>query len=161
MTDTLKFTCERCPRLQSPQLEFLPESFQRQREIILRDLRELVSAASHGHEKTVVVLAGCLFESILFCFIQSQSDYVAARYSLPFTFNPEHSLKNFVNVFNRFFAGSVPIPDIVVDYRDIVHIKQELNHSSDVCQTAAPDMLKLLDALLDRLSVYSQDWLAP
>lgn len=161
MTDTLKSTCEQCIHLRSPGLEFLPENFQRQREIILRDLRELVSAASYDHKKTVVILSGCVFESLLFCFIQSQSDYIAARHGIPFTFNPEHSLSNYVNVFNRFFSGPLPIPDVVVEYRDIIHINQELRHTSDVCQTAAPDMLKLLDDLLDRLSIYSQDWRAP
>ncbi len=161
MTDTLRSTCELCTHLHNPQLEFLPDNFQREREIILRDLGELVSAAFQERQKTVVILAGCVFESILFCFIQSQSDYIAARHGIPFTFNPEHSLNNYVNVFNRFFSGLVAIPDVVVEYRDIVHINQELKRPFDVCHTAAPDMLKLLDSLLDRLSAYSQNWLAP
>jgi hypothetical protein len=157
MTDTLKSICEQCIHLHNPQLEFLPESLLRQREIILRDLRELVSAASQEHEKTVVVLTGCIFESILYCFIQLQSDYITARRGVDFTFNPDHSLDNYVSVFNRYFSELLAIPDMVVDYRDVVHINRELKHPSEVCQTAAPEMLRLLDALLGTLTRYSQN----
>ncbi len=76
-------------------------------------------------------------------------------------FDPEHSLNNYVSVLNRYFSELVTIPDVVVEYRDIVHINQELKHPSDVCQTAAPEMLELLNALLGRLTEYSRKWISP
>jgi predicted component of type VI protein secretion system len=46
MTDTLKSICGQCPHLNNPQLDFIPEDLRRLKEIILRDLKELVSTAS-------------------------------------------------------------------------------------------------------------------
>ena len=48
MTDTLRSICEQCIRLNNPQLDFIPEHLARQKEIIRRDLVELVSAAAAG-----------------------------------------------------------------------------------------------------------------
>lgn len=152
MTGTLKSICEQCTCLLNPQLEFIPESLQRERDIILRDLRELVSAASNEHEKTVVILAGSVFESVLYSFIQAQTDYIGARRGLPFTFDPEHSLDNYVSIFNRYFSSVFAIPDLVVQYRDMVHINRELNGPPDACRGAAPEMLWLLDTFLGKLN---------
>ncbi len=157
MTDTLKSICEQCTHLHDPQLEFIPEGLERHREIILRDLNELVSSASLEQEKTVVVLAGCVFESVLYSFIQGQTEYIAARWGVFFTFNPEHSLHNYVSIFNRYFSTLVAIPDLVVSYRDMVHINRELQQPPDVCRSAAPEMLRLLNTLLAKLSEYSQN----
>ena len=91
MTDTLRSICEQCAHLHNPQLDFIPEESQRQKEIILRDLKELVSAGSLEQEKSVIVLAGCVFEALLYCFIQAQKDFIAARRG-SFTFDPEQNL---------------------------------------------------------------------
>lgn len=151
MIDTLRSICEQCVHLQRPQLEFLPAGLERQKQILSRDLRELVSAASLELDKTVVVLTGSLFESVLYSFIQAQSAYIAARRG-SFTFNPDHALGNYVNIFNKWFSDVHTIPDIVIGYRDMVHINRELAESVDTCQRAARDMLRLLDALLGTLA---------
>jgi hypothetical protein len=151
MTDTLKSICEQCARLNNPQLEFIPTESQRQKEIILRDLKELVSAALGEQEKSVVVLAGGLFEAVLYSFIQAQSSYIAARRG-SFAFDPEQSLDNFVSIFNRWFSDVFTIPDIVVSYRDVVHINRELQHAVDVCPRASREMLRILDTLLGKLA---------
>jgi hypothetical protein len=122
----------------------------------LRDIGELVSAAYQEHEKTVIILAGCIFESVLYCFIQLQTDFIAVRRGLAFAFNPEDSLNNYVGVFNRYFSDLGEIPDLVVEYRNIVHLNRELNYPPEVCQTAALNMLALLDVLLQSLSKYSR-----
>jgi hypothetical protein len=153
MIDTLKSICERCVWLSNPQLEFIPKESQRQREIILRDIRELAFAASQEQEKTVIVLAGSLFESILYCFIQTQSGHIAARRG-SFTFNPEHSLENYVEIFNRWFSSSLTIPNLVIDYRHMVHINRELKYGPEVCHAAAGEMLRMLEALLGELARY-------
>lgn len=153
MTDTLKSICEQCTRLHSPPLDFIPAESRRQKDTILRDLRELISTASLEHEKSVVVLSGVIFESVLYCFIQSQSEYIAARRG-SFTFDPDQSLRHYVDVFNRWFSDVVSIPDVVVRYRDLVHINQELRYPPDFCARASRDMLRLLDNLLEKLSEY-------
>ena len=155
MTDTLKSICEQCAQLLNPQLDFLPEQSARHKEIILRDLAELVSADSHEREKTVILLTGGLFESVPFSFIQTQRDYIAARRG-SFAFDPTSSLDNYVSIFNRWFSGITTIPDIVVEYRNMVHINRELNSAPDVCRNAAPLMLRLLDSLLAGLSEYAR-----
>ncbi|HEY6350073.1 MAG TPA: hypothetical protein VI636_11760 [Candidatus Angelobacter sp.] len=154
MTNTLKSICEQCVHLLNPQLDFIPEQPERHREIILRDLKELVSAASMEQSKTVVVLAGCIFEGVLYCFIQSQLAYIMLRRGGPFTFRPEHSLRNYVEIFNRYFSNVLSIPDLLVGYRDMVHINQELKYSPDHCRRAAEEMLRLLDRLLEKLAEY-------
>ncbi len=121
MTDTLKSICEQCTHLRNPQLEFISQELQRQKEIILRDLKELLSAASLEREKSVIVLAGGLFEAVLYCFVQAQKDYIAVRRG-SFSFDPEQSLDNYLSIFNRWFSDVLTVPDIVVDYRDMVHI---------------------------------------
>jgi hypothetical protein len=151
MTDTLKSICEQCTHLHHPQLDFLPAEPRRHREIILRDIRELVSAASAESEKTVLILTGCLFESILFAFIQAQTTYISARRGTPFALNPEHGLKNYISIFNAWFAEIDSVPDVVGDYRDTVHINRELQYPPDFCRRAASDMLRLLDVLIGRL----------
>jgi hypothetical protein len=155
MTDTLKSICEQCAHLHNPQLEFIPQQSQRQREILVRDLRELVSTAALEQEKSVILLAGSLFESVLYCFVQAQSAYIAVRRG-SFTFNPDHSLTNYVEIFNRWFSPLFTIPDIVVDYRHFVHINRELEYGPEVCRNAAGEMLRLLNALLGKLGEYSE-----
>jgi hypothetical protein len=151
MTDTLKSICEQCTHLRNPQLEFIPQGSQRQREIIVRDLEEVLSAARLEQAKSVIVLAGCLFEAVLYCFIQAQQDYIAARRG-SFTFDPEQSLDNYISIFNRWFSDVLAIPDIVVHHRDMVHINRELQYPPDTCPRAAGEMLRLLDALLGKLA---------
>lgn len=153
MTDTLRSICEQCTQLQNPQLEFIPAELVRQKGIILRDITELVSAAALEREKSVIVLAGILFESVLYCFIQTQSGYIEARRG-SFTFDPEQSLDNYVSIFNRWFSNVFTIPDIVVRYRDLVHFNRELMMPPDSCRIAAPEMLRLLDALLGKLAQF-------
>jgi hypothetical protein len=98
MTDTLKSICEQCIHLHNPQLDFISHQLQRQKDIILRDLCELVSVASLEHEKSVIVLAGGLLESVLYCFIQTETAQIAARHG-SFTFNAEHNLDNYASIF--------------------------------------------------------------
>lgn len=62
----------------------------------------------------------------------AQKDYIAARRG-SFTFDPEHNLDNYVNIFNKWFSDLFTIPDIVVNYRDIIHINRELQFTADVC----------------------------
>ncbi|MGB7621954.1 MAG: hypothetical protein WBN92_06350 [Terriglobia bacterium] len=154
MTDTLKFICEQCIHLHNPQLEFIPAQFPRYREIILRDLRELVSAASTELEKTVVILAGSILEAILYGFIQGQEEFIAGRRGT-FTLNPKHGLQGFVNIFNRYFGNVYPgvqLPDIVVNYRDLIHFNNEINNVPDICVRGSREMLRILNNLIGELS---------
>jgi hypothetical protein len=151
MTDTLKSICEQCTHLHEPQLDFIPAEAGRHREIVLQDLKALISAAVREEEKSVILLAGGLFEGILYSFIQAQSDYIAARRG-SFTFNPDHDLGNYVNVFNRWFSDLLTIPDTIVGYRDMVHINRELKFPSDIRPRAAREMLRSLDTLVGKLA---------
>jgi hypothetical protein len=153
MADTLKSICEQCTHLYNLQLEFIPEELDRERAIIQRDLKELVSAATLEQQKAVVVLAGGLFESVLYCFIQAQSTNIIARRGR-FTFDPEQGLDSYLKFFNRWFSHLLELPDVIIDYRNMVHINRELKQPDDICQTAAQEMLKFLDALLGSLSEY-------
>lgn len=153
MTDTLKSICEQCTHLHNQRLDFVPEDLRRQREIVQRDLAELISAASFEQEKSVIVLAGSAFESILYSFILGQSAYIAARRG-SFKFDPEQSLKNYVSIFNRWFSDVHLIPDMVVNYRDMVHINRELQYAPGACSTGAREMLRLLDGFLGGLERY-------
>jgi hypothetical protein len=157
MPDTLKSICDQCLHLNTPQLDFIPEELARNRQVILRDLGELVSAASGEREKTVVVLSGSILEAVLFTFIQGQAGYIAERRG-SFQFDPDQSLQNYVNVFNRWFRDVLPnavIPDFIVGYRDLIHINRELASSQDVCTGASRELLRLLDAVLAELSQFA------
>jgi len=154
MTDTLKSICEQCTHLNNPQLDFIPAELERCREILARDLRELVSAAAGENEKSVAVLAGIVLEGTLYTLIKWQSGYIAERRGT-FEFNPGHSLRNFVEIFNRWLNDLTPtvtLPDSVVYYRDLVHINQELKGEPSICATASREMLRILDLLLGVLS---------
>lgn len=157
MTDTLRSICEQCVHLLNPQLNFIPEQPERHRDIILRDLKELVSAASLEQSKTVVILAGCIFESVLYFFIQAQTTFITARRGETFTFNPDLGLDNCVRIFNRYFSKILSIPDLVVDYRNMVHVNQELKYPPETCRGAAEDMLRLLNALIEKLTEYAKE----
>ncbi len=157
MIDTLKSICDQCAHLHNPQLEFISEKSERERQIILRDLRELVSAASLEHEKSVIVLGGGLFESILYCFISAQGDEISLRRGETFTVNPDHSLDNYVRIFNRYFSTLLEIPDIIVAYRNMVHINRELKYPPDTCRSAAGDILRFLNMLLGKLMEYAKN----
>jgi hypothetical protein len=150
MTDTLKSICELCTHLHEPQLDFIPAEAARQKEIILQDLKALVSVASREEERAVILLACTLYEAILYCFIQAQADYIAARRE-SFTFNPDHDLRNYVNIFNRWFSDLLTIPDMIAEYRDMVHINRELKFPSDIRPRAAQEMLRSLDMLIGTL----------
>jgi len=155
VTDTLKSICEQCIHLNNPQLDFIPAELERCREILARDLRELVSAAAVENEKSVVVLAGSILEGALYALIKGQSAYITERRGTAFELDPSHSLQNYVNTYNRWLKGltrTAALPDAVVDYRDLVHINQELKWEPSICGTASREMLRILDSLLGALS---------
>ena len=157
MTDTLKSICEQCPHLNNPRLDFIPIELSRHREIILRDLKGLVSAASDEAEleKTVTVLAGTLLEAVLYTFLQSQQDYIAG---FGFTFNPQGRLSRYVDIFNTSFKDILPkavLPNWVVEHRNLVHINRELNSPRGICANASRDMLRILNTLLGELSQFA------
>lgn len=157
MTDTLKSICEQCTYLINPQLDFIPNDSPRQKELILRDLTELVSAASNEHEKTVVLLAGSILEGVLFAFLQAQEAYIAGRCG-QFTFDPELGLEGFKNTFNRWFGDVFPnvrLPDFIVEYRDLVHINRELSSPPDLCGQASRSLLRILNFLLGELAGFA------
>lgn len=150
MTDTLKSICEQCTHLREPQLDSIPAEAARQREIVLQDLKMLVSAAFREEDKSVILLAGGLFEAILYSFIQTQANYIAVRRP-SFTFNPDHDLGNYIGIFNRWFSRLLTIPDTIVEYRNIVHINRELKFPIDIRPRAAREMLLSLDMLIGKL----------
>ncbi len=96
-----------------------------------------------------MTLAGGLFEASF----QGQEAYIGKRRG-GFTFNPEHSLQNYINIFNRWFLDELPsaqISDSIADYRDLIHIHRELNSPHDICAQASRSMLKALDSRLGEL----------
>jgi len=154
MTDTLKSICDQCTHLKNPQLDFVPSDFARHRQILARDLRELLSAAAAESEKSVVVLGGSILEAILYTFIRGQSEYIAERRGT-FEFNPDHSLQNYVSIFNKWLNHLMPgvlLPDAVVNYRDLMHINREINSQPGICTSASREMLRILNTLLGGLS---------
>jgi len=158
MTDTLRSICEQSTHLSNPRLDFIPTELSRHREIIRRDLRELVSVASTGHVKACVVLAGSLLEGILFSFLQGQEKRIAERRGT-FTFDPDRSLQNYLDIFNKWFGRDFPdlkLPDVLVDYRNLIHFNQELSAPIDECEKAARTLLRTLDALMGRLAGYGR-----
>jgi len=158
MIDTLKSICEQCTHLKNPQLDFIPAELSRHKEIILRDLRELVSVASNGHEKACAMIGGCVLEAILFSFLQVQERRVAERRGR-FIFDPEQSLQNYLDIFNKWFGRDFPnlqLLDILVDYRNLVHFNNELNSPTDECSKAASTLLRVVDALIGELAAYGR-----
>ena len=130
MTDTLRSICEQCTHLNNPRLDFIPANLTRHKEIILRDLRELVAAASVS-TKVGVIMAGSILEAILFSFLQWQETQIAARRGR-FTFDPEQNLQNYLDIFNKWFGGDFPnlqLPDVLVDFRNLVHFNRELERA--------------------------------
>jgi hypothetical protein len=107
MTDTLKSICEQCTQLKNPQLDFIHADFGRHREILSRDLGELVSAAMAENEKSVVVLAGITLEGILYTLIQCHSAYITERRGEEFVLRPDHSLRNYVDIYNRWLPIAI------------------------------------------------------
>lgn len=156
MIDTLRSICEQSTHLNNPRLDFIPAKLTRHKEIILRDLRELVSVASNEYEKACVMLAGSVLEAILFSFLQGQETQIAERRG-GFTFDPDQSLQNYLDIFNRWFRSDFPnlqLPDMLVDYRDLVHFNRELSAPPGECRKAAQTLLRTLDALIGQLSAY-------
>jgi hypothetical protein len=131
----------------------------RHKEIILRDLRELVSVASSEHEKACVVLAGSVLEAILFSFLQGQETKIGERRGRRFAFDPSQSLQYYLDTFNRWFGRDFPnleLPDVLVDYRNLVHFNQQLNSPTDECGRAARTLLRTLESLIRELSAYGR-----
>jgi len=156
MTDALRSICEQCTYQNNPRLDFIPAQLTRHKEIILRDLREIVSVASNEHEKACVMLAGSVLEAILFAFLQGQEAQVAARRGR-FTVDPDQDLQNYLNIFNKWFGRDFPnleLPDVLVNYRNLVHFNRELSLPPDECRKAALTLLRTLDALIRELSAY-------
>jgi hypothetical protein len=156
MIDTLRSICEQCIHLNDPKLDFIPAGSTRHRQIILRDLKELISATSSGLEKAVLVLSGSILEAVLYGFIQAQEPYIAAKRGT-FKFDPNQGLEEYKNIFNRWFGDVLPnglLPDIVVEYRNLVHVNRELNSSPDICALASRDMMRVVDALLGDLAQF-------
>ena len=98
MTDTLRSIYEQCSQLKAPQLDFIPRELSRHREIIRRDLRELVIAATNELERSVVLLIGSLFESVLFSFLSGQETYIGAIRGSAFAFDPNMGLQNYYRI---------------------------------------------------------------
>jgi hypothetical protein len=158
MTDTLRSICARSTHLSNPRLDFIPAQLTRHKEIILRDLRELVWVASNEHEKACVTLAGSILEAVLFSFLQGQEKQIAFRRG-SYTFNPDQSLQNYLDIFNKWFRRDFPnleLPDMLVKCRNLVHFNQELSVPADECRKAALTLLRTLDALIGELAAYGR-----
>lgn len=158
MTDTLRSICEQCSQLNAPQLDFVPAELERHKTIVVRDLRELVTAANSELEKATVLLAGSLIESVLFTFLMGQASYISAIRGRPFIFDPEMSLQNYKEIFNRYFGRAIrgsQLPDLTVEYRDTIHINRETAAAEDICSRASRDMLRILDKLLTDLAGFA------
>jgi hypothetical protein len=158
MTDTLRSTCEQCPYLNAPQLDFVPSTKTRHIEIIRRDLNELVFVSSSELPKAVVLLAGSLLETVLFCFLSGQETYITAIRGARFEFDPNMSLQNYKEIFNKYFRRAIPgsdLPDFIVSYRDTTHINKELALPTDTCARASRELLRVLDKLLSDLASFA------
>lgn len=158
MTDTLKSICEQCSRLSTPQLEFISAGAARHKEIIRRDLNELLIAASTELPRAVALLAGSLLESVLYSFLSGQETYIATIRGKAFNFDPNMSLQNYKEIFNKFFGRAIPgsgLPDLIVEYRDIIHINRELALPDDICSRASRDLVRILDKLLADLDGFT------
>src|SRR6266849_1064193 len=158
MTDTLRSICEQCSHLNAPRLDFIPPELTRNKGIIDRDLRELVTAANGELDRSVVLLSGSLFESVLFSFLRGQETYIGAIRGRPFAFDPNMSLQNYKEIFNRFFGRAIPgseLPDLIVEYRDTIHINRELALPDDTCSRASRDLIRILDKLLEDLTGFA------
>lgn len=154
MTDTLRSICEQSTHLKNPRLDFLPANLARHKEIILRDLRELVSVASNEHEKACAILAGSILEAILFSFLFWQEAQIAAL-EPGFKFNPKKNLQDYLDIFNKWFGSNFPnlqLPNSLVGYRNLVHINRELSVPQGECREAARTLLRTLDALLGEIA---------
>jgi hypothetical protein len=122
-------------------------------------LRELVAVASEEHEKACVVLGGSILEAILFSFLQRQEERITERRGLKYTFDPNQDLQNYLDIFNKWFGRDFPtlrLPDILVDYRNLVHFNRELSVPPDECKKAAVTLLRTLDALIGELDTYGR-----
>jgi hypothetical protein len=158
MTDTLKSICEQCTHLNNPRLDFIPAELTRHKEIILRDLRELVSVASSEHEKACAILAGSIFEAILFTFLLWQKARIAAL-KPGFTFDTTRGLRYYLGIFDECFRKDFPnleLSNELVSYRDLVHINRELRAQPGECRRGAVTLLRFLDALIGELSAYGR-----
>jgi hypothetical protein len=154
VTDTLKSICEQSTHLNNPRLDFIPAELDRCREILVRDLGELVSAATAENEKSVVLLAGTILEGILYTLVKLEADYIAERKGT-FEFDPTHSLQNYIEIFNRWLRDLMPtviLPDSITSYRNLVHMNRELNSPPGVCAAASREMLRTLDSLLGAIA---------
>ena len=160
MTDTLRSICEQSTHLNNPRLDFLPANLARHKEIILRDLRELVSVASSEHEKSCAILAGSILEVILFSFLQWQVPQISARRGRSFSLDPnKQNLQDYLNIFNRYFGSEFPnlqLPNGLVDGRDLVHFNRELSAPLGECMKGAQTLLRTLDALLGELAGFGR-----
>jgi hypothetical protein len=104
------------------------------------------------------MLAGSVLEAILFSFLQGQETQIAARRGR-FKFDPDQNLQNYLDIFNKWFGRDFPnleLPDILVDYRNLVHFNRELNLPPDECRKAALTLLRTLDALIGELAAYGR-----
>jgi hypothetical protein len=131
----------------------------RHKEIILRDLSELILAASSDLEKAVVSLGGSILEGILFGFLKGQESYITAMRGQPFEVDPGESLQTYINIFNRYFGNHFPkglISDIVVTYRDLIHVSREVSTAPGFCSQAAQDLPRILNGLLSHLAEFTQ-----
>jgi len=158
MTDTLRSICEQSTHLNDPRLDFIPAKLTRHREIILSDLRELVSVASNEHEKACVVLAGSILEAMLFTFLEAHETEIAFRRG-SFTFDPNQSLENYLGIFNKWFGADFPklqLSNLLVHYRNLVHFNQELSSPTDERGKAARTLLRTLDLLISELAAYGR-----
>jgi hypothetical protein len=161
MTDTLKSLCEECRHINNPCLDFVPDGLLRYKEIILRDLAELVLAASNESEKSVVALAGSVLEAVLFVFLKTQEvPYLKGRRGAEFKLRPEWRLRKLVQIFKKDFVVVLPsfprdlLADEVVSQRNLIHAGQEAKFTGDACRLAARTMLRTLDALLGALAAF-------
>jgi hypothetical protein len=154
----LRSICGQSTHLNDPRLDFIPAKLTRHKEIILSDLRELVSVASNEHEKACVVLAGSILEAVLFTFLEVHETETAFRRG-SFTFDPNQSLQNYLDIFNKWFGADIPklqLSNLLVHYRNLVHFNQELSSPMDERGKAAREPLRNLDSLIGELDAYGR-----
>jgi len=97
-------------------------------------------------------------ESVLFSFLSGQESYIETIRGARFQFNPDMSLQNYKEIFNKYFGGAIPgsaLPDLIVEYRDTIHINRELALPDDTCARASRDLIRILDKILADLAGFA------
>lgn len=149
----LRYISQSCSWILNGKITFIDELIcPRYRDIVERDMSELIYTLLTNSWKSSLILIGSIFEGLLYCFLKGNEEFLKeVSGNQNYEVRENGRLLYYLRLFRRYFGifDLDYLPDFITSYRNIVHPNYEINQSRiSISDSAVRQALMLLNRLI-------------